>query len=421
MNVFLKVLASSLLLISIVIFTFLFLILSNYPTVIDEGLVSSAELLQTRSFIEKSDPRNLQSGSVASLVIRDEDIQLLLNYILEVAKQDGAAEVNISDGLITTVSSVKTRGGHLNLRMTMSSNNGYLKIERLKLGALEFPRWLSNTVVNFAHQKLRKKIPEYAVIFDAVDSYKINQSEVTITYKWQPELIDVVSARGRDLLIEDDEKERLRLHALNLAKITSDTELPTTMSLVDLLKPMFEFARSRNGNPVEENRAAIMVMALYIMDINFTKILGDSADSIVLKRYKVTLSGRQDFAKHFITSAAIKLNASTNFADSVGIMKEIEDSSVGGSGFSFTDVGADMAGVRFAELAVSNSQYAVLLQEKLSGNVSEDAFIPDLKDLPEFMSEDKFFKEYGDVNQPKFQSVIKDIEERISRLPLFNL
>ena len=423
MNVILKILASALLLVSLGIFIVLFLMLDNYPLIVDEGLVSSAEFQQTLSFIEKSDPRSLQSGSITSFTVREEDMQLFLNYMLEVAR-NGAAEVNISDGLITTLSSVKMPPylleRYLNLQITMSSNNESLAIERVKLGKLEFPIWFANSIIEYAHYELRKKTPEYAEILSAIENYKIIGDEVIITYQWKPELIELLSNRGRDLLIEDDDKERLRVHTLRLAEIISDPALPTKLSLVELLGPMFEFAQSRNGDPVEENGAAIMAMALYVMDTNIAKLLGSTAGSISLKHHQITLSGREDFAKHFITSAAITISASTSVADSFGIVKEIEDASAGGSGFSFTDVGADRAGVRFAELAVSNSQNAVLLQEKLSGNIAESTFIPDLTDLPEFMSEDEFLEKFGGVNQPEFQAVIEDIEKRISQLPLFN-
>jgi len=205
-----------------------------------------------------------------------------------------------------------------------------------------------------------------------------------------------------------------------LAEIASAPALPATVSLARIVSPMMGFAASRNGDPVKENRAAIMAMALYVMDISISPLSGNSAAVPVIPPHRITLSGREDFAKHFLTSAAIAISADTNIADSFGLMKEIDDATAG-SGFSFTDVGADRAGVRFAEFATSGPRNAVLFQKKLSGDLSEDMFIPDLANLPEFMPQEEFAAKYGGINQPEFQRVITDIEERISQLPLFNL
>ncbi len=309
---------------------------------------------------------------------------------------------------------------YFNLHITMSSHNGSLAIENLRLGKLPFPKWAANTLLKYSHRKLRQEIPEYAAFSSTIVSYAVRQNEAVVTYQWQPELVKLLSNRGRDFLIADDVKERLRLHTLKLAEIAANPALPPTISLVALLQPMFAYAESRGGNPAEENTAAVLTLAFYVMDVNIAKLIGEDVVLTPLKRHRVTLAGREDFTKHFITSAAITVSASTVVADSVGIMKEMGDASAGGSGFSFTDVGADRAGVRFAELAISDRQSAASLQNKLSRNLSESMFVPDLTNLPEFMSEDEFAKEFGGVNQPEYELVIADIEERISQLPIFN-
>ena len=72
----------------------------------------------------------------------------------------------------------------------------------------------------------------------------------------------------------------------------------------------------------------------------------------------VTLDGREDFAKHFIVSAAIAAFADTALADAIGLYKEIDDARYG-SGFSFNDIAADRAGTKFGEKAVLNEDSAV--------------------------------------------------------------
>ena len=82
-------------------------------------------------------------------------------------------------------------------------------------------------------------------------------------------------------------------------------------------------------------------------------------------RQTVTLDGRDDFAKHFMVSAAIAAYADTALSDAIGLYKEIEDSRIG-SGFSFNDIAADRAGTKFGEKAVVSEASAQQLQRRVA-------------------------------------------------------
>ncbi len=422
MSSFIKVATVLLILAVLGVFSVLLLVVDVNPEIESPGQLLPAKLQQTFSFIEKSDPRELQPGTDTSLTLREEDLDLLLNYVLDNYKA-GAGKVEISEGMITVLGSLKIPteffDRYVNMQVILSGNGEELEVERFRLGKIKVPGLLTRVMVNFLDQELIRKIPEYAEISDAITGYEIANKDVVISYRWQPELIAHLSNRGSGLLIDDEEKARLVVYSRRLAEIAGEPDLPITTSLARIVSPMFEFAESRNEDPIKENRAAIMALALYVMDVNISQISGNSEPVPVIQPHRITLAGRQDFAKHFLTSAAIAISADTNIADSFGLMKEIDDASAG-SGFSFTDVGADRAGVSFAEFATSNPQNAVVLQRKLSGDLTEDVFIPNLAGLPEFMPEEEFVAKYGGVNQPEFQRVIADIEERIAQLPLFN-
>lgn len=422
MNFFIKAIAAFCFLTLAGICSAVFLFLDNSPEIVSLSQISPEKFQQTLSFVEKSDPRALQPGTAASLTLREEDLDLFLNYALE-NYENGAGKVSISEGMIDIIGSIRLPSAlvnrYVNLQVIVSNEGETLEVNKLRLGKIQIPGALTRILMNSLKQELITRVPEYAEISAAITGYEIANKGVIISYLWQPELLGHLSKRGSGLLIADDDKERLTLYMLRLADIAGNPNLPTTISLARIISPMFAFAESRSGDPVKENRTAIMAMSLYVMDIDISQISGDSESVPAMPPHKITLAGRQDFAKHFITSAAIAVSADTNIADSVGLMKEIDDALVG-SGFSFTDVGADRAGVRFAEFATSNPRNAVLLQRRLAGDLPEDVFIPSLVGLPEFMPEDEFVARYGGINQPEFQRVIIDIEERISRLPLFN-
>jgi hypothetical protein len=89
------------------------------------------------------------------------------------------------------------------------------------------------------------------------------------------------------------------------------------------------------------------------------------------------------------------------------------DDSRGGSGFSFADLAADRAGVRFAEMAIGSSQQAKLLQQRMGGNFKETDFMPRIDNLPEGIQELEFKRRYKDLDSETYRMVEAEIELRI--------
>ena len=131
----------------------------------------------------------------------------------------------------------------------------------------------------------------------------------------------------------------------------------------------------------------------------------------------VTLSGRDDFPKHFLVSAALAANAGKSLADAVGLYKEIQDAR-GGSGFSFNDIAADGAGTRFGELATGSADAARKLQQRVATGLSEADVMPASADLPEFMPEAEFVQRFGGVGGPEYSRMMTEIDARIDALPI---
>jgi len=134
-------------------------------------------------------------------------------------------------------------------------------------------------------------------------------------------------------------------------------------------------------------------------------------------QHTVLLNQRDDFAKHFIVSAALAAITGSPLADAVGLFKEISDSR-GGSGFSFNDIAADRAGSRFGASAVEGS-LSKKLQTKVSAGINESDLMPATSDLPEFMPEAEFKRRFGGVDGSEFKKMMAEIERRIAALPLY--
>ena len=129
----------------------------------------------------------------------------------------------------------------------------------------------------------------------------------------------------------------------------------------------------------------------------------------------ITLAGRHDLAQHFVISATLAAWSGEPVADAIGLYKELDDARRG-SGFSFVDLAADRAGTRFGEILARNPGR---LAEQLASGLSEHDLLPSVGDLPEYLDAERFRREYESPNSPRFKAMTRDIETRLSSLPLY--
>ncbi|TWT36169.1 hypothetical protein KOR34_10700 [Posidoniimonas corsicana] len=126
---------------------------------------------------------------------------------------------------------------------------------------------------------------------------------------------------------------------------------------------------------------------------------------------QATMCGRNDLLKHFFVSAALTAATDANQAHAIGVAKEIFDSNRK-SGFSFVDLAADRAGVRFAQAVLSGELSAI----DIADDFTCYAFMPAFADLPEGLSAAEFQQQYGSPTDARYLALIREIDERIDQL-----
>ncbi|HET6574147.1 MAG TPA: hypothetical protein VFG68_11125 [Fimbriiglobus sp.] len=124
-----------------------------------------------------------------------------------------------------------------------------------------------------------------------------------------------------------------------------------------------------------------------------------------------TMRGRRDLCQHFVVSAALAELLEPAAAEAAGLLKERLDMA-GASGFSFTDVAADFAGVEFAR-ELHRDRRAVA---RASVVFEVKSFVPDVAGLAEGLSREKFETDYGSESDPRFRKVLDDVRKRIAVL-----
>ena len=194
-------------------------------------------------------------------------------------------------------------------------------------------------------------------------------------------------------------------------------------SFARLLEAAFFYAEdnSHGTDPVLPNQAAILALGVILGDervawVGRREIDPKRGEERAALRRGVSIHGRSDLSQHFWASAALVILSDEQRALTVGITKEMKDSTRGGSGFSFVDMAANKAGIRFAAVATRNAASARRLQRRIVGGVTTGDFLPAITNLPEGISSNDFHSQYGGLGGAETQRLFDEIEQRLDAL-----
>jgi hypothetical protein len=187
------------------------------------------------------------------------------------------------------------------------------------------------------------------------------------------------------------------------------------------------FAQDPGGtgdvDPVRQNRAAILALGLAVGDPRLARFVGldpQSARTAFERLGSMTMRGREDWPRHFCLSAALAVLEHPLVSDAGGLMKEQMDALSRGSGFSFGDLAADRAGVRFAEAATHSEEAARTVRARIANGAIVDDIFPPVADLPENLTVEQFRLTYEGVGSPKYRQAVRDLEARLDRCALLS-
>ena len=401
-----------------------FLMIQREPLVEESETAIFDDIGDAKDVLKRFDPRLMSASSETTVSVTAS----------EISKAVGAAFARFS----SVRTKVETRyngvwiggtaklpvpdtfiGRYLNVEAVIAESDEELVVSELSIGSVPIPSWIIKPVTIFALDWFMgdgKGEPVYA----SIRSVKIDGELITVAFQPPPNLVaDVKAAAGAAIHLGNAEAVRAYFKAI--ARV-SRNQAPT--SLACYMSPVFAVAqeRSRGKSAVDENRAAILALAMYFGDNRFELLLRDvktgDIDDGDYPSSQVKLERRHDWVQHFTTTAGIQVAAGSGISNFIGEAKEISDAD-GPSGFSFTDIAADRAGVRFAEVATRSESSARKLQAALADGATEAEFFPKVGDLPEGLSESQFKSDYGDLDTPKYNAMVDKIDARIASVPLY--
>lgn len=389
--------------------------LQTEPAVAVTQDVNHEDVARALSLLRTHDPRQARVGVVSSALMRERDLEVLLNHAAH-RWFAAASRVRLQPQRATIQLSAHAPnnpfGRWLNLELQLQETGGLPVIDSFRIGRLPLPPWLAERIGLYAVDRFGLG-KELQLAAEVVRRVRFSPQQVLVTYAWQGDSMH----RLFDGLLTAEEVKRLRFYSDLLAELTARRAPSFEMPMAQLLGPMFDLARQRSaaGNDAAaENRAVLVALTLYANGRSVGSVAPVARSWPQARPMRLMLAARADFPLHFLVSAALASEGTTPLSKAIGVYKEVADSR-GGSGFSFNDMAANRAGTRFGTLAVQDPQR---LQDLVARGVSDAELLPRTDDLPEFMAEPEFVRRYGGVGKPAYNALLAEIDRRIGLLPL---
>ncbi len=264
----------------------------------------------------------VRPGMTAEAKVQSEDADLAANYLANRFVR-GSAQVVLVDRSAHVLLSIpiphNPLGGYLNLEATLIETEGIPKPQSVHVGKFVLPDLITDIFMSQLIRWLRQT-PRYRLGLDALKKVSMSHNELKVVYHWKGGF----TKEMRSSLISEQEREELFVYHSLLTEISHRHSGVTTVSLAEVLPPLLRLAaeRSEEGDALAENRAAILVATFYTLGKSLKSITSEAATWPRPVRRIVTVSGRNDFAKHFMVSATIAAYADTALSDVVGLYKE---------------------------------------------------------------------------------------------------
>lgn len=392
-----------------------FLALEAQPRIQRPAVFTPEHVERAKHILAKYDPRKMPHGTLRTIVIHQADIDLAVHYLAH-RYGNGAAQVELNSGVLSLQASTRIPrlGRYINVEAVLAETATLPHFLRLRIGRLPIPAWGAAWLCAWALAQFNAQAP-YALTGEMIKHVRMAEGKLTVIYRWQADFPEKLRAA----VLPYDEHTRLRAYYEKLGDVVR-TWSTKRVSFSEVLPALFALGqeRARSGDPVVENRAALLVLTFYVNGHGLAALVPTAQGWPKLPAHTLTLNGREDFTQHFTISATLAALAGGPLADAVGLYKEVDDARFG-SGFSFNDIAADRAGTRFGELAAGSKSSAAWLQQRLSAGIRELDFMPVTDDLPEFMPEAEFLRRFGGVGAPAYQQIMARIERRIAALALY--
>jgi len=411
----------------------LILILQTRPEVPFREGISTEETRLIEQLIVDNSPSRFSSTGERVLSFSAEELNLLAAFGRHNLPQleRFAADFDLRDSTalisLSTPWPFKNRSVFLNIQFEVEQTAGQLQLTNLHAGNLRLPRLAVDALSRRLQKESTNLAEDYQELADlqrSIRHIELRGDLVDIHLQWEPDLLANLRSQAQQFFISADDRERILYYYGEIAAITKQLSPETrNTTLQTFLPALFDKARSRSsngGDAVAENRTLLQALSLFVNHLAIEQLVSDLPESWDLRprRLYVTLQGRSDLSQHFISSAAIAASAGAGVAGVLSNSKEVYDARYR-SGFSFSDMTANVAGMALGAAATESAESARLLQNLLADVEQEYDYMPAAGNNTDGISEQDFSDQYTDRNNRRYQSRLSEIEQQVADLPVY--
>ncbi|MEH6607207.1 MAG: hypothetical protein V7711_16625 [Pseudomonadales bacterium] len=174
------------------------------------------------------------------------------------------------------------------------------------------------------------------------------------------------------------------------------------------------------SDPLLDNMTLIISLALHVADKRVTRLMNWQVNyGENVKRAKLTLLGREDLARHYLTAATIYLYAGSDISALTGLYKEMKDTRYS-SAFDLADLAADRAGSRLAKLATEENA-AELTQQRLLTLNNDLQLVPDTSLLSRGSLADVLLLGRSGLSSSTLREIEDELEALLNQLELYQI
>lgn len=404
---------------------FLFAAMESKPLVKSHKTATSSDAKRARALFKELVSLTKSGKEQRVLKVTQADINSVVAFSAR-AIPTLRGRATVGSDTIRIASSIRVPGGRwLNGQMAVAASERGLDIQSVSLGPFQLP---ASAVVPLARIGLNIVFGDNVgtILTTSIDGIAINGRTVSVGIGLSDADRETLTTSVQSTLqnVADVNVEEVRSFYAALDEAAKAGRAGYSSSAAGYLRLMMELVRETapQDDQASIRQSALLALAIYCGHPRVERFIGDVVPEKqrgkTTKCATATLSGRRDLRQHFIISAGLEAASNGSVAFTIGEFKELLDSSGGGSGFSFDDLAADRAGIRFAQVLLKTD---VSAWPTLIGRLAaEKDVFPSISGLPAGLSKSEFESRYGDVDSDAYKQVLADIERRIDALAFFS-
>jgi uncharacterized protein YfiM (DUF2279 family) len=407
--------------------------LQTQPSVAENPVLDNIAINTIEQLIVDNAPARIGAAGELSINLDNDELNLLAAFALQ--RLLGTTAINANVQVAPETASIDIAIPlqnpvlplYLNLYAELSQTDPGFELASIKLGNLPIPAWFIRSILSQGEKYLVRNYVNYHELSDlgrSLTKISFTPNAAIMNLDWEPQMFSRVQSQVEQFLLSPESKQRILTYYSDINTLLDDVPQDSnSVSLDILLYPLFAKAKTRSlggGDIVAEHRALLQALSLYVNESDVTALTTSTMQDNppLARRFTVTIQRRQDLAQHFTSSAAMTANVGADIAEILATSKEAHDARYR-SGFSFSDLAANISGIAFGSAATSSPERALVLQERLAAATQETDYMPVVARDYTGLTEDDFSQQYQDRISQAYLDRVAEINSQIAVLPIY--